>query len=450
MATEPKPIWHTYLIFVAPMVLSSILQALSGTLNNIYLGNMIGVKALAAVSVFFPIMFLFVAFVMGLSSGTIVLIGQAHGAGLRERVKTIAGTAFAIAMFLGAAIAVFGVVFVRPLMELMATPPDILADATLYARLMMMSMVVLFPFLVSASIIRGVGDSVTPLIAFTIFTSMGLIITPALIAGWFGLPPIGVASAAVASLVSAAATLLLLGLYLRARAHPMSPDAAFWRGMRLEPKLSGTIARLGLPSAVQIAAMALAELVLLGLINRYGVEATAAYGAVNQVISYVQFPAISIAITASIFAAQAIGRAQSDRLHAIVQAGMMLSFCFTGALTVLVLLLSRDIISLFVTDPQVIDLARQQLNVVLWSAIVFGLSGVLTAVMRASGTVFAPMGLSITAIAVIGVPSAILLRNSYGIAGVWMAYPIIFFSMLLLQATYYALIWRRRSIARLV
>src|ERR1700686_677815 len=90
------------------MMLSNILQSLFGTINNVFLGQMIGVDALAAVSVFFPAMFFFIAFVMGLSSGASVLIGQAWGAGEPDKVKAVAGTTLTITLLLAAMIAIFG------------------------------------------------------------------------------------------------------------------------------------------------------------------------------------------------------------------------------------------------------------------------------------------------------------------------------------------------------
>ena len=92
----PRPLWRVFAVFLAPMLASNILQSLSGTLNNIYLGQMLGVKALAAVSGFFPVMFFFIAFVIGLGAGSSVLIGQAWGAGEPAKVKAIAGTALTL------------------------------------------------------------------------------------------------------------------------------------------------------------------------------------------------------------------------------------------------------------------------------------------------------------------------------------------------------------------
>src|SRR5258707_1431562 len=117
------------------MMLSNILQALFGTINNVYLGQMIGVDALAAVSGFFPVIFFFIAFVMGLSSGATVLIGQAWGAGEPGKVKAVAGTTLTVALLCAATIAVFGGLLSRPLLIALAPPPALLKSSIAYARM---------------------------------------------------------------------------------------------------------------------------------------------------------------------------------------------------------------------------------------------------------------------------------------------------------------------------
>ena len=444
------PLWKTFLVFLAPMMLSNILQALFGTINNVYLGQMIGVDALAAVSVFFPVMFFFVAFVMGLSSGATVLIGQAWGAGEPGKVRAVAGATLTVALLCATTIAVFGGVFSRPLLIALATPPDILEEASAYARIMMITMPLTFVFILLTAMLRGVGDTVTPLLALTISTTVGLAVTPALIRGWLGLPRLGVASAAWASAASSLLTLLWLAANLRRRHHPLAFDAAFLRSMRLDGALLGKVMRLGIPAAVGMVVMSLAELVLLGLVNGFGSSATAAYGAVNQVMSYVQFPAMSIAISVSIFGAQAIGRGNADRLGSIVRTGLVMNLVLTGGLVALAYLFSRAIMSFFIIDAAVLDLAQGLLHIVLWSSVLFGMATVFSGMMRASGTVLMPLLISIFAIAVIEVPVAVILSRAIGIEGIWAAYPITFAAMFILQMSYYMLVWRKRAIRRLI
>ena len=448
MSKTPS-LWKTFLVFLAPLMLSNALQSLFGTVSNALLGQMIGVDALAAVSVCFPVMFFLFAFVMGLSTGATVLIGQAWGAGERHKVKAVAGATLAVALLLAIAVALFGGLFSRQLMIALATPPDILEQASAYARVMLLTMPLGFAFLLTTAMLRGVGDTLTPLMALALSTAIGLILTPLLIRGGFGLPATGVTAPAWASAISNALTLFALGLYLRHKKSPLAPDAEFLRRLRLDGALLGKILGIGIPSAVGMVVMAIAELVLLGLVNGFGSEATAAYGAVNQIMGYAQFTAMSISISVSILGAQAIGGGQAG-LDAIVRTGLLLNLVLTGGLVALISLFPRAVLGVFITDAAVLELARGLLIIALWSSVPFGMATVFSGAMRASGVALAPMLLSIFAIVAIEIPSAVILSRTIGLEGVWAAYPIVFCAMFVLQLGYYALVWRRRPLRRLV
>ncbi|KQU83807.1 MATE family efflux transporter [Variovorax sp. Root318D1] len=449
-AGVPRALWKTFLFFLAPMLLSNILQSLSGTINNIYIGQMIGVSALAAVSSFFPVMFFFIAFVIGLGAGASVLIGQAWGARDIAKVKAIAGTTLSVGMLLGLAVAVFGGAFTTPLLAFLGTPPDVLADSTRYARIMLIAMPGLFVFLLSTAMLRGVGDTVTPLLTLIFSTAAGLIVTPALIRGWGGLPQLGVASAAWATVVGFVASTLWLGWRLRRRGSPLAPDAEFIRHLRIDPKLLKAVLKVGVPTGLQMIVVALAEVVLLSLVNSYGSSATAAYGAVNQVVAYVQFPAISIAITASILGAQAIGAGRADRLGAIAKTALLMNLVLTGGLVLLGYLFSRHLMGFFITSAPVIEIAQTLLHIMLWSLVIFGMASAISGIMRASGSVLVPTAISILCLIGIEVPVAWFMSHRIGLNGIWYAYPVTFGAMLLLQTAYYRLVWRKKAIRRMV
>ena len=449
-AGDERPLWKTFAFFLAPMLLSNILQSLSGTLNNVYVGQMIGVGALAAVSSFFPVMFFFIAFTIGLGAGASVLIGQAWGARDTGRVKAIAGTTLTVGIAFGLAVAVFGGFFTTPLLRALGTPPDILADATRYARIMLIAMPGLFVFLLSTAMLRGIGDTVTPLFTLGLSTALGLLLTPALIRGWGGLPMLGVASGATATVVSFVVATLWLGWRLRVRQSPLAPDAEFARHLRVDLPLLRAVLRIGVPTGVQMIVIALAEIALLALVNGFGSQATAAYGAVNQVVAYVQFPAISIAITASILGAQAIGAGRADRLGAIARTGLVMNLVLTGALVLAGYLFSRRLMGFFITSEPVIEVAQTLLHIMLWGTVVFGMASVLSGVMRASGSVLVPTAISILCIALIEVPVAWFASRQIGLNGVWIAYPVTFVAMFALQSAYYRLVWRGRPVRRLV
>jgi putative MATE family efflux protein len=449
-APDTRALWRVFLAFLGPMVLSNILQALSGTLNNVFVGQMLGTKALAAVSGMFPIVFFFISLVIGIGAGASVLIGQAWGAREPHKVKAIAGTALGLGLVIGGVVALLGGTFTTPMLKALGTPPDVLPDAIGYARIMMLAMPGLLVFILATQLMRGVGDTVTPLLALLISTAVSCALTPAFIRGWAGLPQLGVNSAAAASIVSFIAALVFLTFYMRHRKHPLAPDRELLAGLRINPRLLRLVVRIGLPTGMQMIVISVAEIVLLSLVNGFGSNATAAYGAVNQVVNYVQFPALSIAITASILGAQAIGAGRSDRLPAITRTGLKMNLAITGGLVLVGYLLSRHLISLFITSAPVVELAQTLLHIMLWSSVIFGFSSVLGGVMRSSGSVLVPTGISIFCIAAIEVPSAWLLSHRFGVNGVWMAYPITFLAMLAMQATYYQKVWRKKKIERLV
>jgi putative MATE family efflux protein len=431
-------------------MLSNALQSLFGTVSNVYLGQMIGVDALAAVSAFFPVMFFLFAFVIGLSTGATVLIGQAFGAGEHGRIKLVVGTTLAIGLSLSATVALAGGIFSRPLMVMLATPADILDQASAYARIMLLTMPIGFAFLLTTAMIRGVGDALTPLAALALSTAIGVILTPLLVRGAFGLPAAGIASPAWAGAVANVLTLTALALYLRRKKHALAPDAALLRHLRLDGAMLKSILGIGLPSAVGMVVMAIAELVLLGLVNGFGSEATAAYGAVNQVMGYAQFTAMSISIAVSILGAQAVGGGDRARLDGIVRTGLAFNIVLTGGLVALIYLAPRAVLGIFITDSAVLDLAKGLLNIALWSSVPFGLATVFSGAMRGAGVALTPMLLSIFAIAAIELPAAIILSRTVGLTGVWAAYPIVFCAMLILQMGYYHLVWRKRTIQRLI
>ncbi|TYL89012.1 MATE family efflux transporter [Bradyrhizobium rifense] len=448
--SAPKPVWKSFLRFLAPLMLSNALQSLFGTVSNVYLGQMIGVDALAAVSTFFPVFFFLFAFVMGLSTGATVLIGQAFGAGEHGRIKSVVGTTLAVGLLLSISVGLIGGLFSRQLMMALATPADILDQASAYARIMLLTMPLGFVFLLMTAMIRGVGDAVTPLLALALSTAIGLILTPMLIRGAFGLPAFGITSPAWAAAISNAVTLLALAAYLLRKKHALAPDVALLRHVRLNRAVIGQILGIGLPSAVGMVVMAIAELVLLGLVNGFGSDATAAYGAVNQVMGYTQFTALSISIAVSILGAQAIGGGDRARLDGIVRTGLAFNLVLTGGLVALIYLMPRSVLGIFITDSTVLDLAKGLLIIALWSSVPFGLATTFSGAMRAAGVALTPMLLSIFAIVAIELPSAVILSRTIGLVGVWAAYPIVFCAMFVLQMGYYLLVWRKKAIPRLI
>ena len=239
---------------------------------------------------------------------------------------------------------------------------------------------------------------------------------------------------------------MFLYFYLKKKDHPLKLDFELIRHIRHQHDLSKIILKLGIPTGIQMVTTSVAGLVIVGLVNRHGADATAAYGAVNQVLNYIQFPALSIAIAASIFAAQAIGSGQSELINRVKRTAIGMNFIITGILVALGYLFSKYLMALFITDPEVVVLGQELLFIVLWSILFFGASAIFASIMRASGTVTVPMIINIMAIICIEVPCAYLFSEWWGLKGIWYAYALAFVSLCILQGLYYQLVWRRKAI----
>ncbi len=255
---------------------------------------------------------------------------------------------------------------------------------------------------------------------------------------------------AIAGYIANAAAFVAFLVLLEVRKNPLKFDYEMLRDMRIDWKLLGTILRLGIPAGVQMIFVALAEIAVISFVNRFGSDATAAYGAVNQIVGYVQFPAMSIGITASIFGAQSMGAQRHDKLNSVIRSGVMLNFIIGGVIVALCYIFAWQLLGWFITQPRPLHMAHELLMITLWGYLIFGITAVLGGVMRASGTVLWPMLISIFAIWGVEVPSAYLLMQRFGLDGVWMGYPIAFIVGLALQYAYYSLVWKKKTHVRLV
>jgi len=447
---EKRPIWQLLLVFLVPLMLSNVLQSLSSTVSSIYIGRMVGVDALAAVSAIFPVLFLLLSFMIGIASGSTVLIGQAYGAQDSHKVKQVAGTTLAMTVILSLLVAVFGALFSEDLLRLMGTPANILAISASYSRVVFLSMPVLFVYIIYTTFLRGTGDARTPFITLIAGTILTLAFTPVFIKGWFGMPAMGTNGAAIGSLLANFLATAGLLVYLSRTGNPLAVDGELLSDIRLRWNLVRTIVRIGVPTGINIIMVSLSEIAVISFVNHFGSNATAAYGAVNQVVSYVQFPAISIGIAASIFGSQAIGANRLERIPSIVRSAVIVNYVIEGVLIDIGYLFSWHLVSLFITDPDTVAIAQRLLHITLWSYAIFGNARVLANIMLSSGTVIWPTLISIFSIWAVEVPVAYVLMQRIGLDGVWYGYPAAYVAGLILQLLYYKLVWKKRPLTRLV
>jgi len=452
LESESKPIWKSMSMFLVPLLLSNVLQSVGQLFGMVVVGRWLGVNDLAAISAFFPLFFLLVSFVIGIGSGSSILIGQAFGAKNEDRLKAIVGTTLTFTFIIGVVLAIVGSIFAMDIMRLMGTPENIIEISVHYARILFISMPILFLYFAYTTFMRGTGDSKTPFYFLIVSTALNMILLPILIFGWLGAPKLDVYGAAYASVISTVITFIVMLVYLKKKNHPLQLDSTVRKYLRMDWGLLKLLLRLGIPASVNMILVSLSEIAVIAFVNRYGSDATAAYGVVNQVASYVQMPAVSLGITVSIFAAQSIGANQFDRLQKVVKAGIIMNYVIGGVLISLIYLFSRDILALFLTSQTTIEIAHSLVMITLWSYLIFGHAQIISATMRASGTVLWPTVIGVVSIWLVEVPVAYYLsyHTSLGIEGIWIGYPAAFIVSLILQYAYYKLSWQKKRITRLV
>ncbi len=445
-----KPLWKSMFFFFLPLMVSNILNSISSTISSIILGRMVGVTALAAISAFFPILFFLISFVIGVGAGSSVLIGQAFGAQEWEKVKVIVGTTLSSTFLIGLIVAIPGYLFTYDLLKLTGTPADVIDMSAGFARIIFVAIPFVFLFNVYTTFFRGSGDSNTPFYFLVVSTVLNILLTPALVIGWGFFPAMGVNGAALANVIAMLVAFAAFLIYLKIVNHPLQFDGETARNLRINWPILKLLVGIGIPTSIQMILVSLSAIAVISFINKFGSTATAAFGAVNQVISYVQMPAASLGITISIFGAQAIGAGYNKLLNKIIRTGILMNYLIVGVIVIVAYIFGRSLLSLFLTEAFALELAFSMLVITLWSYPILGNNNILAGIMRSSGTVFWPTLITVSSIWLVQVPVAYVLHTRLGVQGVMFGFPAGFIAALIFLYLYYHIFWKGKEHARLV
>lgn len=443
---DSSMLWQM-LVFLGPLILSNLIQSISASANGIYVGQLLGTTPYAVVSLVMPLMFFFASIGIAVSSGASILAAQAWGSKDPAKLRVVAQTALGLAFTFGLTLALIGISQAGLLIRALHAPSQMHADATLYAQILFAALPVQFVSMTVAAFLRSTGAPKASLYLSIAAFIVTVICSPILITGRSG-EKFGVAGAAIALFLAQLASLVWTLWYAHSRKHVL---ATVINGpWQVDISLLRTMIKLGLPVSLFFIVGALADLALLSLVTAHGIVAVAAWGGVRQVMTYVQLPAMSIAIAASTLAAQAVGAQEAGRLNSIVAAALLLNLVISGTLAVVLIVTGPVLVSYFINDPQVIATASTILNITVWGNIAFGMASALTSVMRACGYVLEPTIISLGCLVLVLNPVAYALHAVVGLPGIWMGYPITYCCALLLQWAFFAVRVVRAPIGKLV
>lgn len=432
------PVGKTLFLFALPSLGVNILQSVNHSVNSVWIGQFLGETALAASANAGMIIFLMFSTLFGFSMATTILIGQNVGRGQIESVRRIMGTATGLFLAAGIAVALLGWLFAPALLRLMATPEAAYPLALAYLRVMFLSMPTSFVMILISSSLRGVGDSVTPFRNTLVNVGLDIVLNPVFILGLGPIPALGIAGSALATVIAGLISLSLLirqlyakDLVIRLRGEELGwlrPDAAW-----VKP-----IAKMGLPMGLSMIIMSGSALVMIGLVNREGVDTTAAFGVMNQLWSYVQMPAVAVGGAVSAMVAQNIGANKWDRVGRIAWAGAGINVLMTAVLIAAITIFATPILRLFIPAGSAAIPIAIHINLVIgWSFLLMGISVVVTFAVRANGAVIAPLLILIFATIIVRFSIGFGFHDRYGADAIWWAFNLAAISSFLLSIGYY-------------
>jgi putative MATE family efflux protein len=428
----------TLLAFALPTLASSILQSLNGTVNAIWVGRFLGEGALAATSNANMVMFLLTSFVFGFGMASTILIGQAWGRKDVDQARRVFGTAIGALIVASILIAVAGYFLSTTILSLLGTPAEAAPLARAYLQVIFLAIPALLLLTILMMALRGAGDSITPLWFMIVAVILDIGLNPVFILGLGPAPRLGIAGAATATLIANYTALLCIFGYIYLKDLPLRLRGPELRYLWCDPAILRTMFAKGLPMGLQMIMISLSALVLIGLVNREGVDTTAAFGVALQLWTYVQMPAMALAAAVSAMAAQNIGAGKWDRIGQITRVGIIQSLLITGALIVTLTLADRAVLALFMGgDSPALPIAKHIHLVATWNFMLFGVMMVLFATVRANGAVWAP--LLILAVGLVPVRFGYIFATYpwLGADAIWTSFPASSTINFLLAAAYY-------------
>jgi putative MATE family efflux protein len=414
-----------------PIVVTNLFQTAYNIADTFWLGQY-NTDALAAISFAFPMVFLLISFGMGLSVAGSVLVAQFTGANEEREAEYAAAQTVTFAILGSLVLGVVGYFSVDAFLDLMGASEDVLPLATSYMEVISLGLLFMFGFFVFVALMRGYGDTITPMLVMFGSVVLNIVIDPFLIFGWtvvenaplvgtLAFPELGIQGAAIATVFSRGLA-LVVGLAIMFRGtrgvqihlRDMVPDLSYLR----------RLVRIGFPASIEGMGRALSMNLLLVIVALFPDTVVAAYGIGTRVFSVIFLPAIAVARGVETMTGQNMGAEKPDRAAKAAGLAAKVLFVILTAAGVVVWVTAAPIADLFTTSPEVVDVTTQFLRYV---ALTFGFMGIMrayTGSFRGAGKTLTAAAISVVMLAVVRLPVAVGGANLLGASGVWLSFAI--------------------------
>ena len=422
------------------MIIGNIFQQAYNLVDSIIVGQYLGKEALAAVGASFPIIFLLISLIIGVASGSTIMIAQFYGAKQMDKVKLTNSTLMIFLLVASFIISFFGMAWTESIFRLIQLPEELMDEAVLYLKVYLSGMVFFFGYNGIAAVLRGLGDSKTPLYFLVIATILNIILDLLFVVAW----GFGVEGTAYATIISQAVALFSAIFYLQ------------WKGSIIQFKLKDfkfdkalyvQSLRIGLPSGLQATFVALGMTTVLGIVNGFGTDVVAAYSVAIRLDALATLPAMNFAAALSTFVGQNIGAHKIDRIAKGYKSTILMSSVVSVFISVIFYFFGPQLMRMFTSDANIIAIGSEYLVIVSSFYIVFSAMFSTNAIMRGAGDTMIPMFVTLIALWVVRVPASYFLSDIFGEVGIWWSLPFAWSVGLAFSFTYYKTgRWKRKIV----
>ncbi len=431
--------------FAVPMLLGNVFQQLYQIVNSVIVGRFLGEKALAAVGASVPIIFTLIALIIGFGIGASVVISQYFGAKDLEKVRRASDTINIFLFFAGIVLSIIGILCSGWLFELLQLPQELMHDAKLYLNIYLTGLVVMFGFNGTAAILRGIGDSKTPLyfLIISVIINIFLDLLFILVFKW------GIAGAALSTVISQIGAFATAIIYLNRNHHIIRFNP---KQIQFDWKIFWQSVKIGLPTGIQQTFVALGSMALMGIVNTYGTVVIAGYSAAMRIDQLALLPAMNFSAALSGFVGQNMGANKISRIKAGLRATFLMSAAVCLVITIIVIFWGDNLMAMFTTNPEVIKVGHKYLIIVSLFYVFFSTMFTYNGMLRGAGATLIPMFITLFSLWLIRIPLAFFLskHTSLGEEGIWWSIPIAWFVGTVGSYIYYKMgRWKTKAIAHI-
>ena len=407
-------IWKKLVIFAAPVLLSSLLQSAYSITDLIIAGWFIGKDGISAINNSSQVMVILTQIIMGITTGGNILMGQYFGSkDHANRVRTNRTLlSFAITAGMFTMLALFWLS--HPILVALEAPA--LDAATAYLKVCAWGLPFIFGYNALAAMLRSVGNSKQPFYCVAVTAGCNIVLDIL----FMGILHWGVQGAALATVLAQAASFLVCFRYVLRNRELFGLNLRFFQEKMDKEKLVQML-KLGIPSAIQMTVVGFSWLAMTFLINRYGVEASAASGICAKIKDVALMSTLAMYSAATTMVAQCIGAQKFDRASRTVHVAMRISLAMAAVIILLIEIFAPQLLGIFNPDAQTMEIAIRNLRIEIIGQIFYASFMVYNALPTGAGHPLFALFSSLLNTIVVRVVLALILNHTMGLVGIFWA-----------------------------